>query len=635
MAPHVRLHAFRLITASFFCSALLLTPSIAMGQEFVPGEVLVKLKGQTSLDTFQNKMRMHSKAGKTAVLEGSWGRFNLHKFKMKSGTNSKAFAESLKQLPEVQYAEPNYYFKSQAAGVDASSVMSLSDVRAQSSGVQSSSSFTQCSAPIQATNAWGIQSGGSFRPIVAVIDTGVDYTHDVFVDADAIWENTRETAHGNNGIDDDGNGYIDDFRGWNFVSNDNDPMDDSNHGTHVAGIVLGATQDILAATVTTSKIRIMPLKFLDHLGRGTTSDAIEAIHYALDNGAHVLNNSWGGGGYSEALRDVIVESYDDDVLFAAAAGNNSANNDASAVYPANYSIPNVISIAATNDSDFLANFSNYGASTVHVASPGSPIRSTWPNNTTANMWGTSMATPFVAGLAAMMIRENRRLTAYQLRRIITDSANTQSALSNKVSSRARINLYNAVAFAKTGDASIYAAKPPVSGSGERAVAADLAGGGCGAAIVSAAKSVGGGPGAGPLKFDLFKMLGLLVILMSPFLAHALVKRLDRSKSPHNKRRFERYHVNTEVTIKAGDREMVGHVSCISVGGARIDTSALLDKGGIVQMKILSPDGTQEIEVSGQVVWSEREKAYGVAFESVGSQVQNVIKGWTKNLSKAS
>ena len=129
-------------------------------------------------------------------------------------------------------------------------------------------------------------------PVVAVIDTGLDYNHEVFVDANAVWRNTDEIA--SNGIDDDGNGYIDDIRGWNFVANNNNPMDDEDHGTHVSGIVLGISQNIFATTLAAAKIKIMPLKFLDSSGSGATSDAVEAIYYAIANGATVINASWGG-----------------------------------------------------------------------------------------------------------------------------------------------------------------------------------------------------------------------------------------------------------------------------------------------------------------------------------------------------
>src|SRR5690606_1467341 len=215
-----------------------------------------------------------------------------------------------------------------------------------------------------------------------------------------MWTNTGEVP--GNGIDDDGNGVADDVHGANFVPTvaTGDPMDDNGHGTHVAGTIGAVTNNHLGVAGVNWETRIMALKFLSASGSGTTAGAIRAIEYAIANGANIMNNSWGGGGFSRALEDAIREAHDAGILFVAAAGNSSQNNDTNPFYPASYDVPNVMSVMATDQDDDKAGCSHFGLASVGLGAPGVGILSTTPGGSFDSFNGTSMASPHVAGAAA-------------------------------------------------------------------------------------------------------------------------------------------------------------------------------------------------------------------------------------------
>ena len=221
--------------------------------------------------------------------------------------------------------------------------------------------------------------------MVAIIDTGIDYTHPDL--AANIFINTAEIP--GNHIDDDGNGFVDDVRGWDFVNRDNDPMDDHFHGTHVAGTVGAVGDNGLGVAGVNWSVRLMPLKFLDSGGSGSTADAVAAIEYATMMHVDVMSNSWGGGGFSEALRLAIENAMNAGILFVAAAGNSSSNNDLFPAYPASYDLDNIVSVASTTATDNLSNFSNFGPTTVDLAAPGSNILSTLPGSTYGLLSGST------------------------------------------------------------------------------------------------------------------------------------------------------------------------------------------------------------------------------------------------------
>jgi Subtilase family len=255
-------------------------------------------------------------------------------------------------------------------------------------------------ADIDAKEAWAV-STGSPGVVVAVIDTGVDLSHPDL--APNMWVNPGEDCAGcrTNGVDDDGNGYVDDWRGWDFANDDNNPTDDQGHGTHVAGTIAAAGNNGIGIAGVTWSTKIMPLKFLSASGTGTVADAISAILYANAQSVPILNNSWGGEDFSQALLDAIEVTDTSGALFVAAAGNDFTNTDASATYPSGFDVPNVLSVGSTDALDRKSWFSNYGAASVDLSAPGSNILSTWPGGSYRFQDGTSMAAPHVSGAAAL------------------------------------------------------------------------------------------------------------------------------------------------------------------------------------------------------------------------------------------
>jgi subtilisin family serine protease len=289
---------------------------------------------------------------------------------------------------------------------------------------------------IDAPEAWDIHTGDR-SILVGVIDTGIDYNHPDL--AANMWTNPNEIA--GNGIDDDGNGYIDDTRGWDFVNNDNDPMDDHYHGTHCAGTIGGVGNNANGVTGVCWQVSMVGLKFLSKGGGGTISDAVSAVYYANSIGVNLTSNSWGGGGYSEALKDAIDAANDAGMLFIAAAGNNAFDNDVYENYPSSYTSPNVIAVAATDVNDELAPFSNWGATTVDLAAPGVDIYSTQPGNLYQNLSGTSMATPHVAGAVALAWSLSPDSTAAEIKANVLASADPIPSMTGKCVTGGRLNAY--------------------------------------------------------------------------------------------------------------------------------------------------------------------------------------------------
>lgn len=301
---------------------------------------------------------------------------------------------------------------------------------------------------IGALTAWDTTTG-SDKVVVGVIDTGIDYTHEDLVDN--MWVNDREIP--NNGKDDDKNGIVDDYYGFNAVKNSGNPMDDQGHGTHCAGII-GAKGDNGAGIAGVNwNVRLMALKFLDENGSGRLNDALECVNYAVamkKRGVNlrVLSNSWGGGGYSRALEDAIRLANDNDILFVAAAGNDASNNDRYPHYPSSYDVPNVVSVAALDANDSLASFSCYGKKSVHLAAPGVDVYSTVPaaeyGTGYMHFSGTSMATPYVSGAAALVLAQNPKLTTKELKARLLDSTVPVAELKGKTTTGGRLNVAQAL-----------------------------------------------------------------------------------------------------------------------------------------------------------------------------------------------
>ena len=291
-----------------------------------------------------------------------------------------------------------------------------------------------------APDGWDVAGAGS-PVIVAVVDTGVDISHPDL--AGRLWTNAAETP--GNGIDDDGDGYVDDVDGWNFADGDPDvysPADGDSHGTHVAGTIAARRGNAAGVAGVAGNARIMPLKFLKP-GGGYISDAMAAIDYAVGNGATVINASWGGAAYSQPLCDAIRLAGDAGVLFVAAAGNASADNDVTPTWPANCPASNLISVAATTSSDGLASFSNHGATQVDLGAPGEGILSTVPGGYGYKS-GTSMATPQVTGVAAVVLGEHPGVAPWQLKAALTSGGDPVAALAGATASGRRLSLVGAL-----------------------------------------------------------------------------------------------------------------------------------------------------------------------------------------------
>ncbi|KAL8438571.1 hypothetical protein ACSSS7_000105 [Eimeria intestinalis] len=277
--------------------------------------------------------------------------------------------------------------------------------------------------------------------VVGVIDTGVAVNHP---DLKAnLWHNEYEIP--GNGIDDDRNGYIDDINGYDFYQKTSEVSDAHGHGTHCAGII-GSTPTSNSVQGVCKTVSIAGLRFMDAQGSGATSDAIEAINYAIEMDFHITSNSWGGPGTSAALLQSIQRAAEIDQLFVAAAGNSGNNADNLPEYPAAYKVDNIISVAATDEADRLANFSNYGKRTVHVAAPGVFIVSTFPPATVKSLSGTSMATPVVSGISAMLLSV-RPMPVSELRQLVFSTADRPRTLKNKVISDGRIDAAYALCVA--------------------------------------------------------------------------------------------------------------------------------------------------------------------------------------------
>ncbi len=359
----------------------------------------------------------------------------------KSKPELKERIRALMATGAFKYVEPDYELTTSLTPTDArftdGTLWGLKNT-GQSGGV--------VGADVNAEAAWNITTGAA-GVIVAVIDTGIRYTHQDL--ATQMWVNPDEIP--NNGLDDDGDGYVDNVHGINAIIDSGNPMDDNDHGTHCAGTIGAAANSGGPHVGVAWTVQLMACKFLDANGSGNTSDAIECINFAVANGARVLNNSWGGGPFQQALFDAIASARDQGVLFVAAAGNGGAdgvgdNNDTAPSYPASYAVDNVISVAAVNRANQLADFSNFGQNSVHLGAPGVDIYSSTSgaDNEYQVFDGTSMATPHVSGVAALVLAQTPGITYSELRQRILQGAVPIPALAGKTQTGGRLNALNAL-----------------------------------------------------------------------------------------------------------------------------------------------------------------------------------------------
>ena len=415
------------------------TEEIALAEGRAGGrpEVLVKFKSGVSLQTIEEiTTRLHDQVEDR--IESDPG---LEAIDDLDNNDATEVAKQYSTLPEVEYAEPNYEISLDAT--DAAPVLPTDPRFADQWALSNSGQRGgKQGADISATLAW-VKTTGSDNVVVAVLDSGVDYTHEDL--APNMWVRPANMAP----YHDDELGTIDDVNGFNAIDNSSDPMDENGHGTHCAGIIGAEGSNDIGISGVNWKVRIMPLKFMNAGGFGTTKDAIEAINYVIERkkagvNVRIISASWGSTQRSRALEAVIRKAYENDILFVAAAGNASTDNDRTPHYPSSYNVPNVISVAALDRNDQLASFSNYGVKSVAIAAPGVDILSTWLGNAYEEKSGTSMATPVVSGVAALVLAEHPRMSVDDLRKKLMASTDPIVALKGKTVSAGRINAAKAL-----------------------------------------------------------------------------------------------------------------------------------------------------------------------------------------------
>tara|TARA_B100000519_G_scaffold32236_1_gene22479 strand:- start:18767 stop:21253 length:2487 start_codon:yes stop_codon:yes gene_type:complete len=364
------------------------------------------------------------------LMKGRIAKFQLQ------GMSVKDAISKLQGNPAIAIAEPNFIWSVDATPNDEFyELLYAMNNTGQTGGT--------ADADIDAAEAWDISTGSS-DVVVGVIDTGVQYDHPDLVNN--MWMNPGEIA--GNGIDDDGNGYIDDIYGIDTVNGDSDPYDDQGHGTHVSGTIGAEGNNSIGVVGVNHDVSIVGCKFLAADGFGSTEGAIACIDYMVAlkaDGVNIkaLNNSWGGGSYSAALEASIQAAADADILFVAAAGNDGVNNDNSPHYPSSYEVDNVLAVASTNHNDGDSGYS-YGLMSVDMGAPGTDIGSTYVDDSYVYASGTSMATPHVAGAAALVWSVNPTLSAVEVKALLMETGDDNAFLTGKSVSGKRLNVYNAL-----------------------------------------------------------------------------------------------------------------------------------------------------------------------------------------------
>jgi thermitase len=400
--------------------------------EAVPGEYVVKLK--SGLRTM-NVRTLSQQLG--SYVKSTIPNQNIVVIKRPVFEVSSSVVKTLAQNPMVDIVEPNYIYRISKTPNDPKlgELWGMKNIGQK----DSSGALGTAGIDVEAEKAWDIETGNRDL-VVAVIDTGVDFNNEDL--KENIWRNEAELS-GQANVDDDNNGYIDDVYGWDFANNKANGLDDHGHGTHCAGTIGAKGDDGKGIVGVAWNVKIMPVKFLSADGGGSLESALLAIDYATKMGAKVLSNSWGGGGASDTLKEAIERSHAAGALFVAAAGNNGTNNDQTPTYPANYDVPNVLSVAAIDNKGKLAGFSCFGKATVHVGAPGVNILSTTTSG--YDSWsGTSMATPHVSGIAALIASHEPNLTNVEIKERIISTARPIAGLKNKVKSGGLASAYLAL-----------------------------------------------------------------------------------------------------------------------------------------------------------------------------------------------
>lgn len=413
------------------------------GQPHRAGELIVKYRDSASAAGRAAVLHGLDASRERVLRAGKRGRGETVLLRLPPGLQVAAAVRALSQDPAVEYAEPNWVYQHQASN---DTYVASGDLW----GMYGDASDPANAYGSQAAEAWAGGHTDCSNVIVGVIDEGIYYNHE---DLTAnIWTNPYDPV---DGADNDGNGYVDDIHGWDFEGGSNDINSGGvgdDHGTHVSGTIAGTGNNGTGvAGVCWSGVKLISARFLGRRG-GTTADAIEAVDYFNDlkarHGLNIVatNNSWGGGGYSQALSDAIARAGDAGILFIAAAGNDGVDNDTNDSYPSNYPHANIIAVASITSSGDLSSFSQWGATTVDIGAPGSGIISTVPARSKgalvsgyASYSGTSMATPHVTGAAALYASSHPGATAADIKAAILGTAIVTPSLQDKVVSDGRLD----------------------------------------------------------------------------------------------------------------------------------------------------------------------------------------------------
>lgn len=409
--------------------------AFAANPEAVPGEYVVKLKNQVNLYSVQKQLLSQSL---NSYVKRTIPGQNVVVIKRPVFETEKSVIKSLSQNNLVQIVEPNYIYRINKTPNDPllGKLWGMNNIGQPDNVGQ----VGVAGVDIGVEKAWDIQTG-SKDVIIAVVDTGINYNHPDLVDN--VWTNDAE-LNGKPGVDDDNNGYIDDIHGWNAVTHTGDPLDDHGHGSHCSGTIGARGDDNKGIVGVNWNVRIMGVKFLAKDGSGSLESAIEAIDYATKNGAKILSNSWGGGGFSQTLKEAIDRTNAAGALFVAAAGNESNDNDRNPSYPASYDVPNVLTVAAVDNKGVMASFSNYGRTKVHVGAPGVEIYSSIAPAGYDSWSGTSMATPHVSGIAGLLAANEPNLSGVEMKERIIATSRPLAGLKGKIKTGGIANAYNAL-----------------------------------------------------------------------------------------------------------------------------------------------------------------------------------------------
>jgi subtilisin family serine protease len=400
--------------------------------KYRPDRVLVRFRPGVDRSRMQ---AFHAKLGDKVVSEpASVDRLQI--VQLTTGTKVKDAIKSYRSNPDVLYAEPDYLMHALETPNDPLFPLQWSLRNTGQNGGTPG-------ADIHATQAWNLSEGNS-SVVVAVLDTGVDYRHPDL--AAQVW-----TASTPFGVTNPEGNLVDcpaGSRGIDLVYNDCEPLDDNGHGTAVSGVIGAQGNNGIGVAGINWNVTILPCKFLSEYGAGYASDAIvclDLVKSLKDSGVNIVatNNSYGGFDYSQALQDAIAAQMQDGILFIAAAGNDFASNDASPTYPANVNLPNVISVAATDENDRLAGFSNFGRRTVDLGAPGVDILSATPDDTYSYLSGTSLSSPEVAGVAALLKAQNPTLDWRAIKNLILAGGDAIPSLSDTITQR-RLDAYGAM-----------------------------------------------------------------------------------------------------------------------------------------------------------------------------------------------